>query len=403
MPNQSFFQMPYVAPALQGIVGQSGRGTYINRAISNIPTEHKADSLGKFAATVIDPFGTEHAKVPYMPAASSSTPVRVLARGTVTTGSNGYGFLAWHPTYGSDDQNITYTTSTFAGTTIDFGAPVGQIVSEVMTGHPYTMNYFYTGQTDAGASTRGRVLPRSGAWGFRIQNITPAQTRGGQAFMGAINDGQQSCAGTDNSSYMNLKEQGVVKDVDVNGEWNEFSILPGDPRDYVFGQNIYAAPIYSTVENTQSAASDSILYNLVNPCFAWIQAPSTAAGMNQTYLWEIVGNYDYITGGVQIAGAQPANTNIFPTPSPPHHEGLPNLAKAVFQSTLGHTTAAVTAKAHHSTADKVKTFFDHVGHDITNPKAWLAGGASAMGLGGAYESVMGGLGSLSSVLGAGFI
>lgn len=377
--------MPYVRAPSVNVIGTGS--TYVNRQ-QVAPIEHKAHALGRFAATYIDPFGTEHAKAPYMPAASSSTPVRVLARGTVTTTSaDGYGWLAWSPSYASDDLSIFATqANTGVGIVIDFTAT--NLNNQAFQGSPYTLSYFRIGQTDAGNSPTGQVLARMGVFAMRLQNITPAETRGGQGFMGTINDGQQSCAQLDNSSYMTLKQQGTIKDIDVNGAWNEFTILPGDTRDFEFGGNKWYRPVFSQVVNTSTPNTTGTIWNGCIPCFAYIQAPSAA--QPQTYTWELVGNWDYIIGGIQASAAQPTNVSQFPTPTPPHHEGLPNLAKALFHATLGHASGAVTAASHHSTADKVKTFFDHVGHDITNPKAWIAGGMGALGLG-QYSGEVGGL------------
>lgn len=211
--------------------------------------------------------------------------------------------------------------------------------------------------------------------------------------MGNINGGMATANMIDESAYPQLKQQGACIDVDVNGEWNEWTVLPLSDDDYKFSDHPFGAPLFSLAPRQGTVgASVSETFDYCSPCFAFIRAPSGAANV-QTYQFECVFNWDYIMPGSQTAtGTSQTQSTTLPTPCPPHHEGVLHTAQAIVLARMTHDNAAVTAKSHHSTAHKVGEVFKHI---FEGPAEAIGAGLGALGVGGAYADAIG------AVIGAG--
>lgn len=349
-----------------------------------LQAEHPVPALSKFVAGQILPFETQPAKVPYFPPPSGTTQVRGLARGTfVTGGSSDFGFIALAPTYASDITAVYASESTFTANEIETTSTgVGQYV---LAGNPYTAGYFEAGSNQNQSSTR--VIPRWGRCAFRIQNITPADSRGGWGYMGCLNAGMADCNHINEKSYMALKSQGAVQDVDVNGEWNEFTLLPCNDEDFKFQDTPFPLPKFSMAPNWDTAGDDDVEYRPVLPAFAIIKAPS---GTPQTYNWEMIFDWDYLYPGLD-AGSELQQQTIMPTPAPAHHPGVAHLAQALWIARQGAATAKKTAHGARKIGAKIGHFFKSVGHFIGhNPvEDVIGGGLGALGVGGATADSIG--------------
>lgn len=336
--------------------------------------------LAEWVKSHLFPFEYPHRKVPYMPPASGTTPVRAIWRGTVQTNTYGVGWIAFAPSYAYDDPCIAYSGSTGVLQVIDTADTGTQTAT--LAGSPYAMADFTTSGTETTPSQR--IMPRWGKCAFRIQNVSPSEKRGGDGFIGCVNGGMETSDNIGENQYMTLKQQGAIQDIDVNGAWNEFVPTPIGDDDYKFGPNPYYRPSFAmTTKYNTSGGVDYTQRQPCLPCFAWWIA---ASGDAASYLVEIVFDFDFMQPGVgNTAGASFANQASNPTPVPQHNPGALALAQALFHARNGQPDAA--HRSHHGRASQfvhgVGRFFKSLGHDIAKPlDDAIEGVAAGIGLGG---------------------
>lgn len=361
--------------------------------------KHPATALAEYAAALSDPFNGRHIKVPFNPPPSGTSPVTCYARGTFQTNTAGFGFLTFAPSYANDDSCITYSLATGTTTTVNPNPVALETAQQVFVGSPYPISNFLTPENDGGNGTQ-KILARWGRCAFRIQNVTDAQSRGGTAFMGQINGGMASSRFVDNSTYPLLKQQMACLDVDVNGKWNTWNVLPVGTQDFGFDYYSTYRPMFS-MATTFPGTGNPFQFLNVSPCFAFVTAPNAATV--QTYQWEIMFDFDYLQPACQTpAGLPQTNSTSLPTPCPPHHVGVSSIGHCLATIRASQTSAAETEPKKESTAAKLGHFLRSMGHDIDDPKAILQGGLSALGFQGA-SAFVDSLGTVASVMGAGFM
>lgn len=339
------------------------------------------EDLAKWVIGHLFPFETPLYKTPYMNPGTYTTPVRCMFRSTFITNTTGLGWVGFAPSYAVDDFCVNLSGAAGTSSVINY-ADAGTGTAG-LNGSPYGVADFTTSGTDTTAGRR--VMARWCKCAFRIQNITPAVNRGGVGFMGATNGGGTSANNTSQTNYAELKAQGAVMDVDVNGAWNEYVVTPANDEDYKFGYKPYYRPQYAYSTNWEQTASGAAQFETENVpvegVFAFINAPSAATP--QTYVVEIIFDWEYIAPGVSnTGGASFARTSNYPTDCPAHNNGTLHMQAALAKARQSQPDAAhrATKARSHSFAHKVGDFFKSVGHDIAKPLDDAIGGISA-GLG----------------------
>lgn len=183
--------------------------------------------------------------------------------------------------------------------------------------------------------------------------------------MGNINGGMADSSNIDDSAYPLLKQQSSCLDIDINGGWNEWTVLPTATEDMGFSDRPTYRPFYGLAPQWGGAGT-SFQYENVAPIFCFVRSPS---GSPQTYTFEVMFDFDYLQpASQQIGGTPQTNSTALPTPCPPHHEGVSAVHQALSAIRSNHTSAAETSKSHESTFHKVLHAVSGLGHDITNPK-----------------------------------
>lgn len=359
--------MPKVLRADYDAVGDND--VLINPKLGRV--QHKAEALLDFAKSWVTPFDGQHTKVPFKPPASGTTPVSTYFRGKMLTGTQNVCCAAWYPDFSSDATPILTSTAAYTGTSIVPTLGAAEFAQNSFVGSPFTASQF----TEAATSASGtqRVMARPCRAAMRCRNVTPAQTRGGTGFMGNMTGGMSSCAYLDDSAYPQLKTQGSCIDLDVNGDWNEWTIA-FDGENWVWDWPFRYPKFSGAISGNQTAVGGNpcVSTSQCHPCFIFISAP---AGSAQTWELEIVFDYEYMMPGSQTTSAAPQtqNTNL-PTAVPPHNEGTLELARSLMLARMTHNTGAVTAVSHRSTLNKITHFIKGVGHDIGNVKGYIEKG-----------------------------
>lgn len=219
-----------------------------------------------YAKALANPFG-EFSELPCVPGEPPVPTYRykAMSRGTFTTGTLGYGFVAYAPQCAPNDVTTVFTTTiNFAGNAIDVsGVGIGAAYRSTL---PFTAGQLATGI--------GRRLVGSA---IRVRNISQALNVGGILY------------GTQ---------------IDVNEDHSTFNAatIPADPRTAIVGQSLnqedWSVMVWRPVDmgDLDFQGEDTAIVGSQPRVFFFAVAPSPAT--SQTYEYELVEFWEFNGKGV---------------------------------------------------------------------------------------------------------
>jgi hypothetical protein len=227
-----------------------------------------------YARCLVNPFTGPLACVPNFPALKSRK-FRVWAKGTLSTGSAGIGFLWQDPQLGinNDVDSVLYTTNTFPGNSFTV-AGGGEVIGAAT-------NSDYTSSQISASGITYRVVSS----GIRVRYISTELNRGGQIV--ALSD-------TNHNSLIGRTIQDLDAEINskrfpVNREWTTVTMRPVRDGDDEFGTNPAGAP----TDASQIAWYQGIM----------IQSP----GVDVDYEWESYTVYE--AQGANVRGMTPSHVD----------------------------------------------------------------------------------------------
>lgn len=229
-PRPRFTRVQSVPRPIRRSYAPSRRAVARRNARPARPRVALSQCTRQYAATLIDPFNHHGHGVPCVPS-MPSWKTFVFARGQMSTGSAGIGWLILNPlrAIANDGNSIRFTTPAFAGTTID---PVAAGVTIISGNSPYALSQF-SGQ-ELGISYRivsaGIRMRYAGAEIERGGTITAVQ--------------HPNHANLDNATIANLNSLSVAKRYAVDRNWTSVQWCPVFPDEYVFRTDSGALAIF---------------------------------------------------------------------------------------------------------------------------------------------------------------
>jgi hypothetical protein len=184
-------------------------------------------SLG-YASALANPFDSPASCVPTVPSLPSQLN-KFVQRGTMSTGTSDFGFVACRPTICSDGNThpVIHTASTFTGTNTNVNA-TGIVGTNFQTPYP---SILFSGSSAATDRCKWRPV----AYGLRVRYIDKAINRGGRIV--TLRD--QTNGSTMDMSFDDLASRQSAKMHNVtSNQWTTICYAPADPEEFEFGHVI---------------------------------------------------------------------------------------------------------------------------------------------------------------------
>lgn len=194
-----------------------------NKTIANLRLSHCA---ADYAHALVMPFSLHKpACIPDLHAIPSKK-IRVVNRGTFSTGTGGYGHIVQAPwCTASDASDVIYSDASYAlGTTFQVSG-VG-VATQFNNKLPYTQAQF------AGNSSGG-IRARLVGCGLRIRYIGPESSRSGQ-IVGFREPDNENVAGLTYSRALEMETSATYRNTE---KWHYVFYRPSNPSEYEFSPN----------------------------------------------------------------------------------------------------------------------------------------------------------------------
>jgi len=183
-----------------------------------------------YVSALVNPWDAEPACIPSMPSLPSETR-KFIRRGTFTTGSADFGFIAMRPVLANDTMYpVLATRNTFGGTTLGDALITGVVGQQLVT--PYAGSMF--GTSNGAHDVKWRPV----AYGIRVRYIGKAVDRGGRL----ITYRDQNNGDLLGLNFNELaSRQGATSQPITGNKWSTVCYSPADPEEMQFSHQIQPA------------------------------------------------------------------------------------------------------------------------------------------------------------------